>query len=358
MRRVEFNFALSHLRISPLKTAKRALTLQHPKCCPGHSSNINGFTLLRSMAGRTGSRFIDDDYDRRYSAGDERDYRAAARGGGGGDYYHGGYAPRSDRDARDLEWDRGRGPIPGSQPSGGGGPPMGRSLPPRGGGGGYDVGYYDDRGPTRTGPPPGYLDLPPSRGDLGPEVASYRSGGGNVISSRGGGGGVDAPLYESGARASSLDATGGLLSSLEATIGSSGLAGLASRLSTSFGQMNPVVRGQCLLLPPPTSSVAGKPAGARAKPPFCKTVFVGHLPQNTTRQALMDIFEPCGAILSLRFNPRNHFAHVQFDSEDAVDKAMDFSNYSIKVDLTGDPGSMGKIIVDYAVSRGDVRNNF
>ena len=139
----------------------------------------------------------------------------------------------------------------------------------------------------------------------------------------------------------------GNLSGVSAT-----LASLSSTLP-SLGVMEPIVRGQCLLLPP----VGGPSDGScRQRPENCKTVFVGHLPQNTTRQSLYDIFEYCGKVASVRLNQRSHFAHIEFESEDSVNKAMELNNYSIKVDLSGDLNSMGKIIVDYAVPRADVRS--
>ena len=129
------------------------------------------------------------------------------------------------------------------------------------------------------------------------------------------------------------------------------LASLSNTLP-SLGVKEPIVRGQCLLLPPPAGGLPD--ASSRPRPEYCKTVFVGHLPRNTTRQSLYDIFDHCGKIVGVRLNPRSNFAHIQFDREEAVDRAMELNNYSIKVDLSGDLGSMGKIIVDYAASRGDV----
>eukprot|EP00743_Colponemidia_sp_Colp-15_P000145 GILK01000167.1.p1 GENE.GILK01000167.1~~GILK01000167.1.p1 ORF type:complete len:256 (+),score=35.43 GILK01000167.1:62-829(+) len=67
--------------------------------------------------------------------------------------------------------------------------------------------------------------------------------------------------------------------------------------------------------------------GDRIRPEGCTTVYVGNLPYTTTEEVLRELFQDCGDINSIRIamgpdgRPRG-FAHVDFSSEDAVDKAM------------------------------------
>jgi hypothetical protein len=210
-----------------------------------------------------------------------------------------------------------------------------------------DLGPPRDVGPLRDSRDMGPLkeprDLGPLREprDLGPprELLPPR----DMIHPR-----DEADRFVSGSRMSGS----GIVPDLSNLSGVSATLASLSNTLPSLGVKEPVVRGQCLLLPPPAGSVPE--TSSRPRPEYCKTVFVGHLPRNTTRQSLYDIFEACGNIIGVRLNPRSNFAHIQFDREDAVDRAMELNNYSIKVDLSGDLGSMGKIIVDYAASRGDV----
>ncbi|KAL7979457.1 hypothetical protein Chor_004615 [Crotalus horridus] len=65
-------------------------------------------------------------------------------------------------------------------------------------------------------------------------------------------------------------------------------------------------------LPPPTT---------RERPPGCKTVFVGGLPENGTEETIVEIFEKCGEIVALR-KSKKHFCHIRFTEEYMVDKAV------------------------------------
>ena len=65
-------------------------------------------------------------------------------------------------------------------------------------------------------------------------------------------------------------------------------------------------------MPPPTT---------RERPPGCRTIFVGGLPENTTEELLTEIFENCGRICSIRMSKKN-FAHIRFELEESVDRAI------------------------------------
>jgi hypothetical protein len=66
------------------------------------------------------------------------------------------------------------------------------------------------------------------------------------------------------------------------------------------------------------------PPSTRERPPGCKTVFIGGLPENVTEEILQEMFSNCGQIYSLRLSKKN-FAHIRFTSLEAVDKALFYS---------------------------------
>eukprot|EP00742_Colponemidia_sp_Colp-10_P000213 GILJ01000241.1.p1 GENE.GILJ01000241.1~~GILJ01000241.1.p1 ORF type:complete len:254 (-),score=38.06 GILJ01000241.1:262-1023(-) len=78
---------------------------------------------------------------------------------------------------------------------------------------------------------------------------------------------------------------------------------------------------------PRTSRFQQQSFGERIRPEGCTTVYVGNLPYTTTEEVLRELFQDCGSINSIRIamgpdgRPRG-FAHVDFTSEEAVDKAM------------------------------------
>lgn len=84
---------------------------------------------------------------------------------------------------------------------------------------------------------------------------------------------------------------------------------------------------QCLLcstdLPPPAT---------RERPPGCKTVFVGGLPENATEQIISEVFEQCGAISAIRKSKKN-FCHIRFAEEHTVDKALFLSGMHLQMFL-------------------------
>lgn len=63
------------------------------------------------------------------------------------------------------------------------------------------------------------------------------------------------------------------------------------------------------------------PPATRERPPGCKTVFVGGLPENGTEQIIVEVFEQCGEIIAIRKSKKN-FCHIRFAEEYMVDKAL------------------------------------
>lgn len=106
----------------------------------------------------------------------------------------------------------------------------------------------------------------------------------------------------------------------------------------------------CTLLPPPPGA---PPPSTRERPPGCRTVFVGGLPELLTEDMLRDIFEQCGGITSVRMSKKN-FAHIRFDAEECVDKALYLSGYRIQIGDNTDKPNTGRIHVDFAQARDDL----
>lgn len=114
----------------------------------------------------------------------------------------------------------------------------------------------------------------------------------------------------------------------------------------------------CSLIPPSPNSP--QPT-TRDRPPGCRTVFVGGLPENVTEDIIREVFERCGEITTLRLSKKN-FCHIRYVFESAVDSAIYLSGYRIR--LSGASSSAasaaaeavsncGRLHVDYAQARDD-----
>ncbi|XP_077472886.1 ecto-NOX disulfide-thiol exchanger 1-like isoform X1 [Stigmatopora argus] len=90
----------------------------------------------------------------------------------------------------------------------------------------------------------------------------------------------------------------------------------------------------------------------RPRPPGCKTVFVGGLPENAGEDVVRQVFGPCGRIVALRMSKKN-FCHVRFAEEFMVDRALRLSGYRLQVGAGADKKDRGKIHVDFAQARDD-----
>nr|KAF6427461.1 ecto-NOX disulfide-thiol exchanger 1 [Rousettus aegyptiacus] len=109
---------------------------------------------------------------------------------------------------------------------------------------------------------------------------------------------------------------------------------------TGITPINPMMPGLGLVPPPPPTEVAVvkeiihcksctlfpqnpnlPPPSTRERPPGCKTVFVGGLPENATEEIIQEVFEQCGDITAIRKSKKN-FCHIRFAEEFMVDKAI------------------------------------
>ncbi|XP_058838626.1 ecto-NOX disulfide-thiol exchanger 2 [Topomyia yanbarensis] len=114
----------------------------------------------------------------------------------------------------------------------------------------------------------------------------------------------------------------------------------------------------CTLFPPSPNSPGPKTID---RPPGCRTVFVGGLPNSVTEEIIREIFERCGEITTLRFSKKN-FCHIRYVYEASVDSAIYLSGYRVKLNSGGfnyttpepkDPATFGTLHVDYAHARDD-----
>ncbi|CAH0386848.1 unnamed protein product [Bemisia tabaci] len=106
----------------------------------------------------------------------------------------------------------------------------------------------------------------------------------------------------------------------------------------------------CILYPPnPNMSTPS----TRKRPPGCKTIFVGGLPEKTTEDMVREIFARCGDISSIRLNNMKKFCHVRFVEMSSVDNALYLSGYRIKIGQSMDTMYNGRLHVDFAQARDD-----
>ncbi|KAI4470716.1 ecto-nox disulfide-thiol exchanger [Holotrichia oblita] len=95
----------------------------------------------------------------------------------------------------------------------------------------------------------------------------------------------------------------------------------------------------CTLFPPNPN--APLPT-TRERPPGCRTVFVGGLPENMTEDIITEVFERCGEITTLRLSKKN-FCHIRFVYEASVDAAIFLSGYRIRIGSNSDPPNTGRL---------------
>ncbi|XP_030065404.1 ecto-NOX disulfide-thiol exchanger 2 isoform X2 [Microcaecilia unicolor] len=105
----------------------------------------------------------------------------------------------------------------------------------------------------------------------------------------------------------------------------------------------------CTLFPPNPNL---PPPARRERPPGCKTVFVGGLPENATDEIILEIFEQCGELVAIRKSKKN-FCHIRFTDELAIDKAVYLSGYRIRLGSSTDKKDTGRLHVDFAQARDD-----
>ncbi|XP_036965112.1 ecto-NOX disulfide-thiol exchanger 1 [Acanthopagrus latus] len=95
------------------------------------------------------------------------------------------------------------------------------------------------------------------------------------------------------------------------------------------------------------------PPSTRERPPGCKTVFVGGLPENATEEIIREMFDQCGEIIAIRKSKKN-FCHIRFSEEFMVDKAIYLSGYRMRIGSSTDKKDSGRIHVDFAQARDDL----
>ncbi|XP_034064016.1 ecto-NOX disulfide-thiol exchanger 2 isoform X1 [Gymnodraco acuticeps] len=106
----------------------------------------------------------------------------------------------------------------------------------------------------------------------------------------------------------------------------------------------------CTLFPPNPN--LPQPA-TRDRPPGCKTVFVGGVPENSNEQLIVEVFGQCGEIVAIRKSKKN-FCHIRFAEEFTVDKALFLSGYRIRLGSSTDKKDSGRLHVDFAQARDDL----
>ncbi|XP_076841505.1 ecto-NOX disulfide-thiol exchanger 1 isoform X2 [Brachyhypopomus gauderio] len=137
--------------------------------------------------------------------------------------------------------------------------------------------------------------------------------------------------------------------------------------------INPMMAGISLVPPPPVpSELPGikeiihcksctlfpqnpnlPPPSTRERPPGCKTVFVGGLPENASEEIIREVFDQCGEIVAIRKSKKN-FCHIRFSEEFMVDKAIYLSGYRMRIGSSTDKKDSGRIHVDFAQARDDL----
>ncbi|XP_037644983.1 ecto-NOX disulfide-thiol exchanger 1 isoform X2 [Sebastes umbrosus] len=140
-----------------------------------------------------------------------------------------------------------------------------------------------------------------------------------------------------------------------------------------IGPINPLMGGISLVPPPPgppdmpiikeiihcksctlfPQNPNLPPPSTRERPPGCKTVFVGGLPENATEEIVREVFDQCGEIIAIRKSKKN-FCHLRYSEEFMVDKALYLSGYRMRIGSSTDKKDSGRIHVDFAQARDDL----
>lgn len=130
-----------------------------------------------------------------------------------------------------------------------------------------------------------------------------------------------------------------------------GLGMVPAPLSQDVPVIKEIIHCKSCTLFPPNPNLP--PPATRDRPPGCKTVFVGGLPENATEQLIMEVFGQCGDITAIRKSKKN-FCHIRFAEEFTVDKALFLSGYRIRLGSSTDKKDTGRLHVDFAQARDDL----
>ncbi|XP_017071379.1 ecto-NOX disulfide-thiol exchanger 2 isoform X1 [Drosophila eugracilis] len=205
--------------------------------------------------------------------------------------------------------------------------------------------------------PPGYLYFPAAQAGGAPAPGSASSTGGGNSSANSGGNSANAQML--------MDPTAMMAAAMQqmqqmhyAAAAAAGMtteagAGLEGSLSadgvTPAGLKEVIKTKNCILFPPNPNA---PPPTIRERPPGCRTVFVGGLPENITEEVIREIFESCGEITTLRMSKKN-FCHIRYRQEGAIDRAIYLSGYRLRISALNEPPNFGRLHVDYAQARDD-----
>ncbi|XP_056899568.1 ecto-NOX disulfide-thiol exchanger 2 isoform X3 [Takifugu flavidus] len=130
-----------------------------------------------------------------------------------------------------------------------------------------------------------------------------------------------------------------------------GLGMVPAPVSQELSLIKEIIHCKSCTLFPPNPNLP--PPATRERPPGCKTVFVGGLPENATEQLIMEVFGQCGDITAIRKSKKN-FCHIRFAEEVTVDKALFLSGYRIRLGSSTDKKDTGRLHVDFAQARDDL----
>ncbi|XP_044061545.1 ecto-NOX disulfide-thiol exchanger 2 isoform X5 [Siniperca chuatsi] len=130
-----------------------------------------------------------------------------------------------------------------------------------------------------------------------------------------------------------------------------GLGMVPAPLSQDVPLIKEIIHSKSCTLFPPNPNLP--PPATRDRPPGCKTVFVGGLPENATEQLIMEVFGQCGDITAIRKSKKN-FCHIRFAEEFTVDKALFLSGYRVRLGSSTDKKDTGRLHVDFAQARDDL----
>lgn len=112
----------------------------------------------------------------------------------------------------------------------------------------------------------------------------------------------------------------------------------------------PITYRLSVLYPP---NPAAPPPTTRERPPGCRTVFIGGLPELATQEIVEDVFGKCGDIQSIRMSKKN-FCHIRYTQEYCVDNAVYLSGWRMRIDNSCETASTGRLHVDFAQARDDL----
>ena len=63
------------------------------------------------------------------------------------------------------------------------------------------------------------------------------------------------------------------------------------------------------------------PPSTRERPPGCRTIFIGGLPENVIEDQIKEVFCVFGDICNLRLSKKN-YAHLRYELEESADRSL------------------------------------